>query len=175
MTGKSYGILFDLENTASAFSFEIKGIDLVLATTSPTHYEIWSKEGSWQDVIGENPDYFEGFRLVSHGTIAGLGESKFTDISLHEFHDVEIQSGHRRSFWITLSDDNLVFQNYEQQGISRHELESIVQESHEELRVYFGAAVRAYPLELADPATDFWYNAGFLGRIWFKETSNNDD
>lgn len=171
--GKAYGILFDIENAASTFSFVIKGMDLYLATTSPTHYEIWSKEGSWQDVIGDNPDYSEGFRLVAHGTISGEGATKLTEISLHEFHDVEIQGGHRHAFWVTLSDDSLVFQNYEREGISRHELESIVQASREDFRVYFGAAVRAYPLELADPITDYWYNAGFLGRIWYKESPNN--
>ena len=38
--------------------------------------------------------------------------------------------------------------------------------------VFYGAAVRAYPLELADPVTDFWYNAGFLGRLWYKDDSD---
>lgn len=167
--GKSYGILFDVESIASASTFSIKGMDLVLATTASTHYEIWWKKGSWQDVIGDNPDYFEGFRLVSHGSITGEGSSKFTEISLEDFHDVEFEGGSRHAFWVTLSDDNLVFQNYEGEGISRHEMESVVQASCKEFNIFYGAAVRAYPLELADPITDFWYNAGFLGRVWYKE------
>ena len=28
--------------------------------------------------------------------------------------------------------------------------------------VLYGTAVRTYPLDLSDPATNFWYNAGFL-------------
>jgi len=171
--GKSYGILFDVETTPSASSLVIAGMDLYLETTSPTHIEVWTKAGSWQDVNDANPDYSAGFRQVFHGSITGKGASDFTKIALRDFQDVEIQGGHRQAFWVTLSDNNLVFKSHEGEGISRHEMEkSIVQTSSEEFNVFYGAAVRAYPLELADPETDFWFNAGFLGRLWYKENSN---
>lgn len=167
-SGKSYGILFDIE---TATSVVIAGMELVLSTTSPTYYEIWSKEGSWQDVNVDEPNYFEGFRKVSHGSIDGQGASEFSFIPLHEFQDIVMEGGGRHAFWVTLSDDHLAFINYddEEGTVSRHEMESDVQISSDELNVLYGAAVRAYSLEYADPATDFWYNAGFLGRIWYKE------
>ena len=92
-------------------------------------------------------------------------------ISLQDFHDIVIRDGGRHAFWVTLSDDTLAFINYddEEGNISRHEMESDVQVASPELNVLYGAAVRAYSLEHVDPATDFWYNAGFLGRIWYKE------
>lgn len=163
--GKSYGVLFDIEATLS--SLVIAGMDLYLDTTSPTHYETWTKQGSWQLVENENPDYFEGFHQVSHGSITGNGPSEFTKIEIKDFREVNIEGGQRQAFWVTLSDNNLIFKNNEGEGVSRHEIGSVVQAASEAFNVYFGAAVRAYPLENADPMTDFWYNAGFLGRIWW--------
>ena len=171
--GKSYGILFDvktLDNGGS--SIIISGMDLYLDTKSQTHYEIWTKEGSWQDVNESNPDYFTGFRQISKGQITGKGAADFTKIELRDFEDVEIQGGgYRQAFYLTLSDNRLVFKSNAGEGMSRHEMSvaDVVQESSAYFEVYYGAAVRAYPLEKAVPATDFWYNAGFLGRVWYKE------
>ncbi|KAL3773624.1 hypothetical protein ACHAW5_008211 [Stephanodiscus triporus] len=166
--GKSYGVLFDIEATQTLSSLVIAGMDLYLDKTSPTHYEIWTKQGSWQLMENENSDYFEGFHQVSHGSITGKGPSEFTKIEIKDFHEVNIEGGQRQAFWVTLSDNNLIFKNNEGEGVSRHEIGSVVQAASEAFNVYFGAAVRAYPLENADPMTDFWYNAGFLGRVWYK-------
>jgi hypothetical protein len=166
--GKSYGVLFDIEAARIYSSLVIAGMDLYLDTTSSTHYEIWTKRGSWQVVKSSDPDYFEGFRQVSHGLITGRGPSEFTRIKIEDFQDVDIEGGQRQAFWVTLSDNNLIFKNREGDGISRHEIESVIQASTDDFGVFFGAAVRAYPLENADPMTDFWYNAGFLGRVWYK-------
>lgn len=166
--GKSYGVLFDVKSTVTSLLLVIVGMDLYLDTTSPIHYEIWTKGGSWQILNNEDPDYFEGFRQVSHGSIVGRGPSEFTAIEIQDFRDVYIEAGQRQAFWVTLSDNDLIFKNNEGEGVSRHEIRSVVQASSEEFEVYFGAAVRAYPLENADPMTDFWYNAGFLGRVWYK-------
>ena len=169
--GKSYGILFDVEINPSVSSLTISGMDLYLDTNALTHYEIWSKIGSWQDVNNNsNPDYFEGFARISHGSVTGKGSAEFTRIALGDFHDISLQGGQRQAFYVTLSDDNLVFTNYEGDGISRHELSpGLIQKSTDIINVFYGAAVRAYPLEKADPMTDFWYNSGFLGRFWYKE------
>jgi len=170
--GKSYGILFDVEINPSVSSLTISGMDLYLDTNALTHYEIWSKIGSWQDINNNsNPDYFEGFARISHGSVTGKGSTEFTRIALGDFHDIPLQGGQRQAFYVTLSDDNLVFTNYEGEGISRHELSpGLIQKSiTDKINVFYGAAVRAYPLEKADPMTDFWYNSGFLGRLWYKE------
>jgi len=167
--GKSYGILFDVEASPSASPLVIAGMGLNLDTKSETHYEIWTKAGSWQDVNSANPDYKNGFRQVSHGRITGKGSADFTEIALNDFQDVDLPAGHRQAFYVTLSDNNLVFQNYEEEGISRHNMVNEVQLGKDEVKVYYGAAVRAYPLDVADPVTDFWNNAGFLGRLWYKK------
>eukprot|EP00585_Thalassiosira_rotula_P017978 CAMPEP_0196207830 /NCGR_PEP_ID=MMETSP0912-20130531/8665_1 /TAXON_ID=49265 /ORGANISM="Thalassiosira rotula, Strain GSO102" /LENGTH=367 /DNA_ID=CAMNT_0041482549 /DNA_START=134 /DNA_END=1234 /DNA_ORIENTATION=+ len=193
--GKSYGILFDVEATPSlshSSSAVIAGMDLcVTDTTLSTHYEIWTKNGSWQENIAlttEPAAYLAGFRKVSNGSIPGKkkggGSAQhsgvFSTIPLGEFQDVKIKGGGaRQAFWITLSDDILMFQSYADEEsiegesivgkiVSRHDMKrgGIVQALSAELRIYYGAAVRAYPLKLADAATDFWDNAGFLGRIW---------
>jgi len=133
--------------------------------------------GSWQDVVADsNPDYSEGFRRVSSGQITGRGPSDFTKIALRDFEDVEVQGGgYRQAFYLTLSDDRLVFHSNVGEGMSRHEMSDgdIVQASAADGRmdVYYGTAVRAYPLERAVPETDFWYNAGFLGRVWYRENN----
>lgn len=172
--GKSYGILFDVKTPSGGPSIVISGMDLYLDTTSQTHYEIWTKGGSWQDVADSNPDYSAGFRRVSGGQIAGRGASDFTRIALRDFEDVKVQGGgYRQAFYLTLSDDRLVFRSNVGEGMSRHEMSEadVVQASAADGRVdvYYGAAVRAYPLERAVPETDFWYNAGFLGRVWYRE------
>jgi hypothetical protein len=166
--GKSNGVLFDIEAAQIYSTLVIVGMDLFLDMTTPTHYEIWTKRGSWQVVESSHLDYFEGFRQVSHGSITGQGPSEFTRIKIEDFRDVSIKGGQRQAFWVTLSDNNLIFKNRMGEGVSRHEIGSVVQASSKEFVVFFGAAVRAYPLENADPMTDFWYNAGFLGRVWYK-------
>lgn len=153
-------------------------MDLFLDTISPIHYEIWTKEGSWQDVKGTNAGYFTGFRQVSHGSITGSGPSEFTTITPGDFQNVEVKGGQRQAFWVTSRDNSLIYKSYEAAGVGRHEMTgggNIIQVSSEEknFNVFYGTAVREYPLELADPETDFWYNAGFLGRLWYKETDIN--
>lgn len=172
--GKSYGILFDIETTPTSSPLTITGIDLLLDAEKATHYEVWNKMGSWQDGYNSqnaNRDHFmDGFNQVSHGRITGKGSSDFTKVALGSFKDVEIGGGQRHAFWVTVSDNIMVFENYEGEGISRHEMANVLQIEKDELKVFYGAAVRAYPLEVADPETDFWYNAGFLGRVWYKNS-----
>lgn len=164
---KAYGILFSV---ACAASLAIAGMDLYLDTYAETDFQIWTKPGSWQDVDAADPDYFSGFRQISHGRILGNGASDFARVSLQDFADVEIKAGKQQAFYVTLTDNKLVFENYEGEGMSRHEMGSAVQAETDEFKVFYGTAVREYPLELADPVTDFWYNAGFLGRLWYKKS-----
>eukprot|EP00584_Thalassiosira_punctigera_P005079 CAMPEP_0172535032 /NCGR_PEP_ID=MMETSP1067-20121228/7206_1 /TAXON_ID=265564 ORGANISM="Thalassiosira punctigera, Strain Tpunct2005C2" /NCGR_SAMPLE_ID=MMETSP1067 /ASSEMBLY_ACC=CAM_ASM_000444 /LENGTH=1050 /DNA_ID=CAMNT_0013319923 /DNA_START=217 /DNA_END=3369 /DNA_ORIENTATION=+ len=183
--GKSYGIIFDVEiapsMSPSSSPVIIAGMDFYLIhdTTLPIHYEVWTKSGSWQDGISKRTtDYLSEFRQVSKGIITterGAGAlDNFLMISLPEFQEVKIpRRATRCAFYVTLSDDLLLFESYEgKRGgtdggiIDRHEMESIVQASSAALNVYYGSAIRAYPLELADLTTDFWDNAGFLGRVW---------
>ena len=169
--GKSYGIMFDVEASPSPSPIIIAGMDLFLDTEKTSHFEIWTKDRSWQDAQNShegNPEYARGFRQVAHGRITGNGESDFTKIALRNFQDIEVQGGHIQAFWVTLSDDNMIFESYQGEGITRHEMANVIQAEKNGLKVYYGAAIRAYPLELADPVTDYWYNSGFLGRLWYK-------
>jgi len=177
---KSYGILFDVETaSASSSPVTISGMDFYLDSTVPVHYEVWAKRGSWQRADGETSagtpqEYKSGFVQVAAGTIAGRGSSDYTKIPIRDFKDVDLEGGgDRRSFYLTASDDVLVSKTYDGAGVSRHEMETIVQASNELFQVFYGTAVRAYPLESADPLTDFWDNSGFLGRLWYKEGSRD--
>lgn len=96
----------------------------------------------------------------------GKGASDFARIALQDFADVEMQRGQQQAFYVTLTDNRLVYA----EGTDRHEMNISVQAENDEFTVFYGAAVRAYPLGLADPVTDFWYNAGFLGRLWYRRS-----
>ena len=168
---KSYGILFDIETTPTSSPTTISGMDFYIDASTPVRYEIYTKEGSWQEKTNaENEMYQNGFKQVSQGTATGRGASEYTKIPLRDFKDVEVKGGgSRQAFYVTMSDDILISKTYEGNGVSRHEMKTIVLSSNEEFTVFYGAAVRDYPLDRADPATDFWYNSGFLGRIWYKK------
>lgn len=164
--GKSYGILYDVVNTHDSSSLVIVSMDLYIDTTSATHYEIWTKQGSWQDM---GSDFLEGFRQIFSGSITGRGPSEFTRIAIEDFENVRIGGGQRQTFYVTSRDNNLIYTSNEGGGVSRHDVgRNVIQASSKQFDVFFGAAVRTYPLENADPMTDFWYNAGFLGRVWFE-------
>mmetsp|Transcript_32656 Transcript_32656/g.77965 ORF Transcript_32656/g.77965 Transcript_32656/m.77965 type:complete len:714 (+) Transcript_32656:298-2439(+) len=169
---KSYGILFDIETTPTSSPTTISGMDFYIDASSPVRYEIYTKEGSWQkETNAENEMYQNGFKQVSQGTATGRGASEYTKIPLRDFKDVEMKGGgSRQAFYVTMSDDILISKTYEGNGVSRHEMKTIVLSSNEELTIFYGAAVRDYPLDRADPVTDFWYNSGFLGRIWYKKS-----
>lgn len=171
--GKSFGMLFDVEANHGASKVVISGIDMLLEHTNPTHYEIWTKEGSWQDPKQVKSDYLEGYSRIAHGTITGRGPSDFAKIALRDFKDVEIRGGSVQAFYVTLNDDNLVFQRFDGQEATQHEMKRMVQASSDELNVFYGAAVRTYPLGRADPVTDFWFDAGFLGRFWYRESGSD--
>lgn len=130
---------------------------------------IWTKKGSWRDDADD-------FQEISHGTIVGTGvchaihteNCTFASIPVGEFERVELLGGAvRQSFWVTLTTDDLVSQNYEQDQEYRRELEDVIQASTPDLDVYFGASVFVYPLEVADQETDFREGRGFIGRIWY--------
>ncbi|EED88621.1 predicted protein [Thalassiosira pseudonana CCMP1335] len=128
VSSKSFGILFDVDAKTTS-SLVLSGVDLNICTASlkaASHYEVWSKRGSWEDVDEARQDYFEGFSQLSH-----------------------------------------VFRSSEG-GPFRHEMKrNIVQASNTDLNVYYGAAVLKYPLQTADVETDFFDNAGFVGKVWY--------
>ncbi|EJK54764.1 hypothetical protein THAOC_25581, partial [Thalassiosira oceanica] len=169
---KSYGILFDIATTPTSSPTTISGMDFYIDASSPVRYEIYTKEGSWQEETNvENEMYKIGFKQISQGTATGRGASEYTKIPLRDFKDVEMKGGgSRQAFYVTMSDDILISKTYEGNGVGRHEMKTIVLSSNEELTIFYGAAVRDYPLDRADPVTDFWYNSGFLGRVWYKKS-----
>eukprot|EP01082_Thalassiosira_pseudonana_P014953 g13281.t1 g13281 contig8:312289-314050(+) len=164
VSSKSFGILFDVDAKTTS-SLVLSGVDLNICTASLTaasHYEVWSKRGSWEDVDEARQDYFEGFSQLSHGTITTKGSC---DIASLTFNASIPKEG--LALYITLTSNDLVFRSSEG-GPFRHEMKrNIVQASNADLNVYYGAAVLKYPLQTADVETDFFDNAGFVGKVWY--------
>ena len=171
--------MFDVEMNSNVSSAVISGMDLYLDTTSSTHYEVWVKPGSWQNVDKTNPEYFKGFHQLSHGTIEGKGLCKanslkscaFSTIPIQDFQDITLSKGGawRAAFYVTLNTDSMLLRNGE--GSSKHKMANVVQSSNDEFQVFYGAGVLTYPLQFADPVTDVRNNKGFLGRLWYKDIS----
>jgi hypothetical protein len=172
---KSYGILFDVTNTDPSLQLVISGMDLSLDTTKTTHFEVWTKIGTWQDSHLDSmmdPDYLSGFQRVGHGSVEGAGSKELTKLLTKDFRDVTIPPTQNRAFYVTLNDDALLYKRGE--GADHHHMANgdVVLVQNDGVAVHYGAAVRAYPLELADPMTDFWNNAGFVGRLWYRRVVN---
>jgi len=189
---KAYGILFNLKLNPDVSSLSIAGMDLYLDTTSHVHYEVWAKPGLWQTVDDEaNPNYMKDFYPVSHGTIQGKGlctptstkTCDFATIPIRDFQKVAMLAANikRLAVYVTLDSDDLIVKDHPGDGSEEGDLfndgedeamdHSLVQASNPAFRVFYGASVLTYPLQVADPATDFRYNKGFLGRIWYRDSA----
>ena len=166
---KAFGILFDIEVGQKALT--INSMELYLDTSFPVDYEVHTKKGGWK-----NNEVFTGFREISHGNIWGGGVCQnpnnctFARIPKEDFEPVSLPSRSRQSFYITLTTDDLVYQHYladSENNMAYVDANDFVQASGPDLTVYKGASVLTYPLELADPATDF-RSGGFIGRLIYE-------
>ena len=175
---KSHSIMFDIQAHTEITSLEIIGMDIYLDTSFAAHYEVWTKKGSWKNANGKYSQNSYDFFEIAHGIIIGTGVCHaarkenciFATIPKDEFETVTILGGERQSFFVTLTTDDLVSQDQEH---SQHKLEDVMCFSSH-LDVFYGASVLAYPLELADPETDFRYGRGFIGKIWYQVTTVTD-
>jgi len=168
----SHGLLFDIQIHSTVSSLTIIGMDLLIEATYSVEYEIWTKRGSWQDVNETNPEYLSGFSLISNGTINGLGTSYLSTIPFEGFRDTRIEGGARQAFWVTLKESSLLVENYVG-DIRSDDGVVITVASSPEFEVLYGSAVLRYPLERADPVSDFHRNKGFLGKIFFMENAED--
>jgi len=160
---KSYGIVFDVESLVG--SVTITGMDLYLDTSFASRYEVWLADVSWRD----GAEFVE----IAHGTIEGTGvchdvhldNCTFAPIPREEFNSVRITGGEKKTFWVTLRDDDLVSHNHqERKGLDCKDVEAIYA-SNTEVNVFYGTSILTYPIQLADPETDYRCGRGFIGKI----------
>jgi hypothetical protein len=171
---KAYGILFDVE--IGELPLIITSIELYIDTSFPTYYEVHTKDGSWK-----SDEVLSGFQQVSHGNIVGGGvcqDSSNLNCTFARIPNDDLSlflpSMSRQSFYVTLTTDDLVFQHRSEYGNGGIDFVDIVQVSKPELTVYIGAAVLQYPLESADPTTDF-RPGGFIGRLIYQVVEEDSD
>ena len=174
---KSYGIVFDIESLVA--SLTITGMDLYLDTSFESRYEVWMADGSWRD----GAEFVE----IAHGTINGTGvcrdvdDCAFSPIPSDEFDVTTITAGRKRSFWVTLRDDDLVSHNRfvghkrGQNTILQDYEDDTVYASNAEMRVYYGTSILAYPIQLADQETEYRQGRGFIGNIRYKVAGAPDN
>ena len=168
---KAYGIIFDVQ--AKSMPLTITAVELYLDTSFPTRYEVHVKDGSWK-----SSDVLSDFYQISHGNIVGAGVCQnqnnctFARVPSEDFHSLFLSSNSRQSFYVTLTTDDLVYQHIPQEsgGI---DFNDIVQAEDDVLIAYLGASVLVYPLEVADPATDF-RQGGFIGRLIYEVVEDDD-
>ncbi len=169
---KSYGIVFDVESLVD--SLTITGMDLYLDTSFASRYEVWSAHGSWRD----GAEFVE----IAHGTVEGTGvchdvhldNCAFAPIPRDEFNSVRITGGQKASFWVTLRDDDLVSHNDQEQNGLDCEDEDALYASNEEMNVFYGTSILTYPIQLADPETDYRCGRGFIGKIRYNVGSSDN-
>lgn len=158
---KSYGIVFDIESLVG--SLTVTGTDLYLDTVFASRFEVW--------VNGS-----DGFVEIAHGSLIGTGvchdihldTCTFAPIPTDAFNSVTIEGGEKRTFWVTLRDDDLVSHNRD--AGEQNEIYA----TNGEMNVYYGSSILNYPIQLADPETDYRSGRGFIGRIRYKVTSSSD-
>ncbi|KAL7462789.1 hypothetical protein ACHAXS_003164 [Conticribra weissflogii] len=145
-----------------------------------SHGEIAGSGGSCRgndsDVDGD--DAGSGNEIISTGVADG-GCELYSSIPEEDFEPIifkwEEEDGNENNgtdggerirkitFWVTLTTNGLIVQDGE------GEEDGAVQSSDENLTVYFGESVHVYPLQLADPQTDFHEKKGFIGRLRYSE------
>jgi len=174
---KSYGIVFDVESRVA--SLTITGMDLYLDTSFSSRYEVWLAQGSWKD----GAEFVE----IAHGTIDGTGvchdvhldNCEFAPIPSDEFDSTTITIGQRKSFWVTLRDDDLVSRNRfvshdQDYGIDLKGVDAVYA-TNTEMNVYYGTSILTYPIQLADPETEYRSGRGFIGKIRYKVVGTSDN
>ena len=159
----SFGILFDVTINSNSSSVTIMGVNLLIEAPYEVEYEVYSKPGSWQNVNETNPDYMEGFELVSNGVVNGTGTSTFSTIPLDQFENIAAQGGTQQAFYVTTKENTL--------RVITMESAPPVLTSTPEFEVLFGSSVMQYPLfgPAVDPFSGSYLreDRAFLGRIHY--------
>jgi len=181
---KSYGIIFDVQIGLGLSYLKITGMELYLDTVFSSHYEVWTKKGSWKDSNGMYSDWAEELHEVAHGIISGAGACQpshagnctFAPIATDEFESIEIIGERsRQSFYVTLTTDDLISQNYIRDSERLRLMDDVLYSSSAELDIFYGASILQFPLSLADPDTDFRLGRGFMGKIWYQAYRSDDE
>lgn len=174
---KSHGLLFDIETNSNISSLNVVSMELLIDSQGPIEYEIWTMNGSRHELDLTDPNFFTAFYKVSEGILNASGVCEtcgFSSIPLDQFQDVLIEGWRtRQAFWISLKQNTLVFQEYEDQKES-HNLQVISQVATPEFEIYYGTAVLFEPINMVNPKLDFRGVMGFLGKIWYQANFMNE-
>jgi len=174
---KSHGLLFDIETNSNISSLNIVSMELLIDSQGPIEYEIWTMKGSRHELDLTDPNFFTAFYKVSEGILNANGVCEtcgFSSIPLDQFQDVLIEGWRtRQAFWISLKQNTLIFQEYEDEKES-HNLQVISQFATPEFEIYYGTAVLFEPINVVNPKLDFRGVMGFLGKIWYQANFMNE-
>lgn len=158
---KSYGIMFDITTHRNISSVLIVGLDLLVYSTEPINYEVWTMSGLWRDVNTNETNLDTAFERQSNGTIFGRGvceDCGFTSIPFDQFQNVLVKGSKSvQSFWVTLSSDSLVFKN-----------DVAAQPLSDSFSINSGSAVLVSSTEIINPLLDLSDGKGFLGTIHYQ-------
>ena len=101
-TNTTEGVMFDIR---SRTDIEITGFDIHTNVAAEITYEIYTKEGSHMD----SQQFSSSWKIISSGTIRGMGESLITNIPQTRFESVKLKPYSTQSFYITLLSEELIY------------------------------------------------------------------
>mmetsp|Transcript_33474 Transcript_33474/g.72349 ORF Transcript_33474/g.72349 Transcript_33474/m.72349 type:complete len:679 (-) Transcript_33474:476-2512(-) len=176
-TARSFGNIFEIKTKPDAETLMIKGLSFYTASAGRVSYEVYSKEGSWVGHEGQ----LESFDKVAEGRIRSRGscdaetaancDSYFVNIPFEKFTQAAVRGGGgSRSFYITLSTNDIMYQRSSYSGEGGFQLQAETQD----IEIYDGAGVTVYPFSEATEDRHNIKPRGFLGQIWYERNPCED-
>mmetsp|Transcript_23750 Transcript_23750/g.51332 ORF Transcript_23750/g.51332 Transcript_23750/m.51332 type:complete len:832 (-) Transcript_23750:789-3284(-) len=173
---RSYGVIFEVQTTPDSPAISITTFEFYCPLKNANvAYEVWTKPGTWHGFEGRE----RRFTKIAAGNVTTSNlERGLTRIPRGRVTPIELDGGGaRQSIYITLTSKHMLYA-HSTTGTETVAIESIEQAqsatedtivllSTQELIVYEGAAVMAYPFQKAAQRLFYRMPRGFVGRIWY--------
>lgn len=152
----SYGFIFNVRTSSTSSAVSIVGLDVLTASTSDLDYELYSTIGPYNGIKG----MFGRWVLVAKGVVTGSGLGSYTSIVMEEPIPMD-GKGSVRAFYVSFGVKDMMFR---MTAVGANPDEAI-QQSTDELELYEGEAVQAFPFPESDVAGGYMGPAQFVGAI----------
>mmetsp|Transcript_14335 Transcript_14335/g.31447 ORF Transcript_14335/g.31447 Transcript_14335/m.31447 type:complete len:963 (-) Transcript_14335:75-2963(-) len=166
-TSTSYGYVFNVRTKAEVGAVLVKGMDFYTDKFGSVNYELWTRPGTFIGYRGR----YAGWELIATGSIKGKGAGELTSIPEEDFTEVSINGGGSdqgtRAFYITLNSKDLVYEVASQGGSFASKADVNVHDETDELEIYDGEAILAYPFPPQSQSYMYRAPRKFLGTIYY--------
>jgi hypothetical protein len=157
----SYGILFNIQTSSSSSAVSIVQLDFLTSSASNLDYELYSTLGSYEGIKG----MYGRWILIKKGVVVGNGLGGLTSIELDDGIPMD-GKGSSRAFYLTLSSPDLIYRlSSTTTATTGNNNEMMLQLSTDELQLYEGESVHAFPFPESDAPNAYSPQAQFVGAI----------